>query len=75
MPKDRKRKNNYFSVKQEKFRVEFAPLENSLKKSPLNSKLSVTFRLEFVMKKFKEQQVFSDCLNCTYQKSYIAKCF
>jgi len=62
MPKGRKRRTYYFSVKPEGFSGAICPfilLEQFQPAVSLNVRLSVTFHVEFVLKKMPLQQVFS----------------
>ena len=64
MPKGPKRRTYYFSVKPEGFSGGICPfilLEQFQRAVRLNVRLSLTFRVEFVLKKVPLQQVFSDC--------------
>jgi hypothetical protein len=64
MPKDRKRRTRYFSVKPGGFSggiFPFVLLEQFQQAVRLNVRLSLTFLVEFVVKKVPLQQVFSEC--------------
>jgi len=64
MPKGRKRRTNYFSVTPEGISGAICPfilLEHFQTAVRLNVRLSVTFRVEFVVNEVPLQQVFSEC--------------
>ena len=64
MPKIRKRRTHYFSVKPEGLSGGICPvilLEQFQQAVHLNVRLSVTFHVEFVVKKVPLQQIFSGC--------------
>ena len=65
MPKGRKQSKHYFTIKPGRFSSAIFPfilLEHFQRAFRLNIRLSVTFRVEFVLKKVPLQQLFSDCL-------------